>query len=74
MLAIRLPEEIEFRLDALAKATGRTKTFYVREAIIEHLSDLEDLYMAEQVVRRIRSGEEKTSTLDDVEARLGLAD
>lgn len=74
MLAIRLPEEIESRLDALAKATGRTKTFYAREAIIEHLSDLEDLYMAEQVVRRIRSGEEKTSTLDDVAARLGLAD
>jgi RHH-type rel operon transcriptional repressor/antitoxin RelB len=74
MLAIRLPEEIEFRLEALAKATGRTKTFYAREAIIEHLADLEDLYMAEQVVRRIRSGEEKTSTLDDVEARLGLAD
>ena len=74
MLAIRLPEEIEFRLEALAKATGRTKTFYAREAIIEHLADLEDLYMAEQVVRRIRIGEEKTSTLDDVEARLGLAD
>jgi RHH-type rel operon transcriptional repressor/antitoxin RelB len=74
MLAIRLPEEIEFRLEALAKATGRTKTFYAREAIIEHLADLEDLYKAEQVVRRIRSGEEKTSTLDDVEARLGLAD
>ncbi len=74
MLAIRLPEEIESRLEALAKATGRTKTFYAREAIIEHLADLEDLYMAEQVVRRIRSGEEKTSTLDDVGARLGLAD
>ena len=73
MLAIRLPEEIEFRLEALAKATGRTKTFYAREAIIEHLADLEDLYMAEQVVRRIRSGEEKTFTLDDVEARFGLA-
>ena len=57
----------------LAKATGRTKTFYAREAIIEHLADLEDLYMAEQVVRRIRSGEEKASTLDDVGARLGLA-
>ena len=74
MLAIRLPEEIEARLDNLAKRTGRSKTFYAREAILEHLDDLEDLYLAEQVVRRIRSGDESTSTLDEVEARLGLAD
>lgn len=74
MLAIRLPEEIEVRLENLAKRTGRSKTFYAREAILQHLEDLEDLYLAEQVVRRIQSGEERTSTLDDVEARLGLAD
>ena len=40
MLAIRLPEEVEKRLDALARRTGRTKTFYAREAIVEHLRDL----------------------------------
>jgi predicted DNA-binding protein len=48
MLALRLPEEIETRLDKLAKATGRTKSFYAREAIVEHLGDLEDLYLAEK--------------------------
>ena len=48
MLAIRLPAEIEERLTRLARATGRTKTFYAREAILEHLDDLEDLYLAEQ--------------------------
>lgn len=74
MLAIRLPEEIEARLDILAKRTGRSKTFYARQAILEHLDDLEDLYLAEQVVGRIRSDDERTSTLDEVEARLGLAD
>ena len=74
MLAIRLPVEIEDRLDNLAKRTGRSKTFYAREAILEHLENLEDLYLAEQVLRRIESGEESTSTLDEVEARLGLAD
>lgn len=42
MLAVRLPEAIEHRLEALAKATGRTKTYYVREAIVEHIDDLED--------------------------------
>ncbi len=74
MLAIRLPEEIEASLDNLAKRTGRSKTFYAREAILEHLGNLEDLYLAEQVMRRIDSGEESTSSLDEVEARLGLAD
>ena len=74
MLAIRLPTEIEARLDELAKRTGRSKAFYVREAILQHLDDLEDRYAAEQVVQRIRNGEELTSTLDEVETRLGLAD
>ncbi len=74
MLAIRLPEEIESRLEALAKATGRTKTFYAREAIIEHIEDLEDIYLAEQVLERIRRGEERTYTLEEVERELGLAD
>ena len=74
MLAIRLPTEIEARLDELAKRTGRSKAFYVREAILQHLDDLEDRYAAEQVVQRIRNGEELTSTLDEVETRLGPAD
>ena len=46
MLAIRLPSDIELRLARLAKLTGRTKTFYAREAILEHLEDLEDYYLA----------------------------
>ena len=46
MLAIRLPAEVESRLEALAQATGRTKTFYAREAILEHLEDLEDAHVA----------------------------
>ena len=71
MLAIRLPEDIEARRDNLAKRTGRSKTFYAREAILE---DMEDLYLAEQVVRRLDSGEERTHPLEEVEARLGLAD
>jgi RHH-type rel operon transcriptional repressor/antitoxin RelB len=42
MLAIRLPQSIEQRLEKLAKRTGRTKSYYVREAILQHLEDLED--------------------------------
>ena len=46
MLAVRLPEELEKRLGVLAKKTGRTKTYYVREAVIGHLEDLEDIYLS----------------------------
>ncbi len=74
MLAIRLPDEIESRLDALAKRTGRTKTYYVRQAILEYMDDLEDIYLADQIVRQIETDEMKTFTLEDVERELGLAD
>ena len=53
MLALRLPEEIELRLDKLAKKTGRTKSFYAREAIVEHLDDLEDLFLAEKRLGKV---------------------
>jgi RHH-type rel operon transcriptional repressor/antitoxin RelB len=66
MLAIRLPESIEKRLEKLARRTGRTKTYYVREAILQHLDDLEDMYLAERVLDRIRDGEENTVPLEDV--------
>jgi RHH-type rel operon transcriptional repressor/antitoxin RelB len=74
MLAIRLPESIEKRLEKLARRTGRTKTFYVREALIEHLDDLEDLYLAERTLDRIRSGDEQTIPLKDALRRHGLED
>jgi len=74
MLAIRLPAEIENRLEALAKATGRTKTFYAREAILEYLDDLEDLYLAEQRLADIRAGRSQTVPLEDVLRQHGLAD
>jgi len=74
MLAIRLPAEIENRLDALAKATGRTKTYYAREAILEHLADMEDLYLAEKRLEDLRAGRSRTYTLEEVERDLGLVD
>ena len=74
MLAIRLPQSIEKRLEKLARRTGRTKTFYVREAILEHLDDLEDLYAAERALKRIRSGEEQAIPLEDALKRHGLQD
>jgi RHH-type rel operon transcriptional repressor/antitoxin RelB len=72
--AVRLPDETYFRLKALSSRTGRTATYYIREAVEAHLDDLEDVYLAEQVIERIRSGQEQVHTLDDVERELGLAD
>ena len=72
MLAIRLPAEVEARLEALAQATGRTKTFYAREAILEHLDDLEDLYLAEQRLIDIRAGRSQTIPLEEVMKRYGM--
>jgi RHH-type rel operon transcriptional repressor/antitoxin RelB len=74
MLAIRLPKEIEERLDVLAKETGRTKSFYVREAILEHLDDLEDIYIAEKRLADIRAGRVKTIPLEEVMKEYGMAD
>jgi RHH-type rel operon transcriptional repressor/antitoxin RelB len=74
MFAIRLPKDIETRLDRLAKQTGRSKNFHARAAILKHPEDLEDLHQAEQTMQRIQNGQERTYTWDEVEARLGLAD
>lgn len=68
MLAIRLEPEIESRLERLAKKTGRTKTFYAREAILEHLEDLEDIYLAKQRLERPA----KIYSAEDVKDELGL--
>jgi RHH-type rel operon transcriptional repressor/antitoxin RelB len=47
------------RLRSLADRTGRSATYYLREAVVEHLEDLEDVYMAEQTLEKIRRGEEQ---------------
>lgn len=68
MLAIRIPPDIEERLEILAKRTGRTKTFYARAAILEHLEDLEDTYLAERRLAR----PVKTHSAGEVKRELGL--
>jgi len=74
MLAIRLPADIEKRLAELAKATGRSKTFYVREAILEHLDDLEDIYLAEKRLEDFRQGRSSTVPIEELLKENGLED
>ena len=66
MLALRLSPELEKRLDALAKKTGRTKSFYAREAIVRQIEDIEDYYLAR---RRLARGGPRV-TLESLERRL----
>jgi len=71
-VSLRLPDEIAQRLENLASITGRSKTFYMVEAICEHLDDLEDLYLAEQRLIEIRAGRSKTIPLEEVMKRYGM--
>lgn len=73
MLAIRLPASIEKRLERLARRTGRTKSYYAREAILQHLEDLEDIYLAEKSLEKIEHGE-ATIPLEEIMKRHGVAD
>jgi len=71
--AVRLPDDTYNRLKSLAARTGRTATFYIREAVEEHLEDLEDLYAAEQASITHRKSGDRTLSLDELDAELGLA-
>ena len=71
-LSIRLPGDVEDRLKTLAAKTGRTKSFYITEAICEHIEDHEDLYLAEQRMIDIRAGRTKTVPLEEVMKRYGM--
>ena len=70
MLAIRLPPDLEERLARLAARTGRTKTFYARQAIEEHLEELEDAYLAEERLKQPA----KRWTQEELERGLDLDD
>ena len=71
-ITCRVEDEIDERLERLASETHRTKSFYVREALLKSLDDMENVYLADQVIERIRSGKDETSTLAEVGTRLGL--
>ena len=72
-VSLRLPEDVSARLQDLAERTGRSKTFYMVEAIREHLDDLEDVYLAEQRLSDLRAGRSQAVPLEEVMKRYGLA-
>lgn len=72
--SIRLADETEKRLDFLAEQTGRTKAFYLREVIERGLEEIEDYYLAADVLERLRKGQEKVYSTPQVRKDLGLDD
>ena len=72
--SIRLDPAIEQRLDHLATRTGRTKAYYLRELVASGLDDLEDYYLAAETMERVRKGEERVYSADEVRKDLGLDD
>ena len=58
--SVRLEAPLEKRLDELARRTGRTKAYYLRELVQRGMDDLEDYYLAAATVERVRKGEERT--------------
>ena len=72
VVPVSLPDEVLQRLQELADRTGRSKTFYIVEALREHLADLEDLYLAEQRLIDLREGKSRSVPLEEVLDRYGV--
>lgn len=72
--SVRFSQDIEKRLDLLAKETGRAKSFYIKQMVEENIDAIEECYLAESVLERIRSGKEKVHTHASVREQLGLGD
>jgi len=72
VLALRLPKDVERRLERLARKTGRTKSYYARQAIEQFLEEREDYLLGVSVLERVERGEEPTISLGELQKRLGL--
>jgi RHH-type rel operon transcriptional repressor/antitoxin RelB len=67
MCAVRIPEAIAARYDDLARRTGRTKTFYLRQALESHIEDMEDAYEGSVIMERVKRGAEELISLEEWE-------
>jgi RHH-type transcriptional regulator, rel operon repressor / antitoxin RelB len=72
--SVRLPPDILKRLDRLSERTGRTKAFYLRQLIENNFHQLEEYYLAADVLERVRQGQEKVQASAEVRSELGLDD
>lgn len=64
--SLRIPEDIGKRLTVLSEVTGRTKTFYILEALAEHIDTMEEVYLSEAALERVRQGQERVYTSEEM--------
>jgi len=69
---VQFPEDIEQRLDSLARQTGLAKSDYLREWIVEHIEDMEDYFLAMRTLERVRLGQEALFSAAEIRKDLGL--
>ena len=70
MLAVRLDPDLEARFNAVAKRTGRSKSYYAREALREKIEELEDIALLEEALRDPDIGQR--ISLEEMVRELGL--
>jgi RHH-type rel operon transcriptional repressor/antitoxin RelB len=73
-VSIRLDDDLDARLARIARLTGRSKSFYLRQALVEQIEDLEDLFLSRTVANRVADGRERLIPLDALERELGVDD
>jgi RHH-type transcriptional regulator, rel operon repressor / antitoxin RelB len=74
MLAVRLPADLEARLNKIAKESGRSKSWIARDAIMERIADWEAFAIAEKRMADRRAGRTKAISLEELMAEYGLDD
>ncbi|HIG65807.1 MAG TPA: ribbon-helix-helix protein, CopG family [Methyloprofundus sp.] len=70
--SIRLSSETENKINVLANETGRSKAYYLRQLIESGLNEIEDYFLSEKMMERVRHGARKNSSLEEMEKELGL--
>lgn len=71
--SLRLPVEVDERLSRLAAATGRSKSYYLRELVTAGIDDLEYAYGLISHAEAIRAGQRETRPLDDLMSEMDIS-
>lgn len=73
-ISVRLDSEISERLKILSELTGRSKSYYIKEAIEQRLDEMELIYLAQSRSENLRSGKSHTVSWEELKKRNGLED
>ncbi|AZI59221.1 ribbon-helix-helix protein, CopG family [Nakamurella antarctica] len=71
--SLRLPVEVDERLSRLAAATGRSKSYYLRELVTAGIDDLEYAYGLITHAEAIRAGRRETRPLEDLMSEMDIS-